>query len=847
MATKINTDYYGAENTWNSYTSLHASNVKYTANNKTIWNLKKDGVYTGGTLDMSASPWGIGESSLSSNFVGLNYRTADNRIRIIKNFSTKKNSPLLLFEGGSFHCASDWAGGETSPNSYLSQESVKQRLSPNLVCGDSFPTTISTLEIDENTSYQRMFALEGQTITSWDYQKSRLMVDVVWWRNKTTGAVSHDWLARFISDSSYRTATEDIEILGVTMFLGWQWGNPGDHPTGNESDSALIPTIDGIEIDTPEIYKQIYYGDDVTKYTPFYKKLLTLGYWRISSRWSTSSIDSSSSLGSYTDYGEPHATPYFGLTSLMFGNVSEKHQVFDDVSYHWEIRYTWNTSNNTGSNAITLQDGDIAPNTGYYLPYCALVIDEHSYDDIYQASYYALIHEACFMGLPVIANRYDYPYSIGDNDWVFLPKFDEHLVTTGEFTRGAATQNEQNYTWGNIFDDGMPEYDPDYQPPEPTPSDDDYGYLNNKATTNRVYSSNNRVYALTESQYNQFIKDINSLYLDDADGFEKFQLDFKGTNPTDYIVGTYGYTFLPAGLIPGQTAESIEIGAVTLPNAEGYRIAPAYIYNYKSLGQIDLTGAGLYKPFGDFRDFEPYTSIELYVPLCGNISLDPETVVGHTIQIEIRFDIMTGNATACVYRDNSTLIATIAGQLAATLPLSAGRMGDYQNAIKQAENALKQNELKTATAAATVAIGVGAALLAPETGGLSLAAYGAAVAGASSLMSLSNQKNEIEYEISHKQPSIAVCSAANGAVAQNISSMYAVCYIKQCKMMSTYNAETYAHTIGHACVINSTIGDQVTDSKNSFIKCGNVDLSGISATASETSAIQSLLTSGVYV
>ena len=304
---------------------------------------------------------------------------------------------------------------------------------------------------------------------------------------------------------------------------------------------------------------------------------------------------------------------------------------------------------------------------------------------------------------------------------------------------------------------------------------------------------------------------------------------------------------MPAGLIPNQTPEAIQIGAVTLPNAEGYRIAPSYIYNYRSMGEIDLTGAGDYKPFGDFRDFEPYTTIELYVPLCGNIKLDPASVVGHTIQIDVRFDIMSGNASACIYRDNQTLIATIAGQLAASLPLSSGRMGDYQNAIKSAENALKQNELKTTTAAAAVAIGVGAALLAPETGGLSLAAYGAAVTGMSSLMSLSNQKNQIEYEITHKQPSIAVCSAANGAVAQNISSMFAVCYVKQCKMLSSYNAENYAHTIGHATIKNTTIGAEVTEDKNSLIVCGSVDLSGIPATASEINAIQSILTGGIYV
>lgn len=844
MATKVNRDYWSGT-IYNMTGFPNADDVGYLDGGlyELINNNKWD-IANNNEFDLSVCPWGLPQCSLASLATPVFAKDEGNKVILSFQESTRRNMPIFF----------NRVSGRVNTDPYsatVSRNDNKQR-----IVGDTAKAT--------DSSYMRY-------TTNVDTQN--ISPDSIGSNTKPIVSLKYDSVRCWLGGINY------IDTLKYDNFsnFGLRFGSPYDFLNLKNTDLTkwrykLVRTDFGLSSNSdknvrihcrcagksniPEYLQTQYYNDGTTEYIDLSREIRIIGQ----------------NVGQYPGYGNygytyltgnsrfSNTVPTLKTTkssdyacsadSTCICNASAKRQKFDDVSYHWEQHLFYFTTGTSGSGVrLELKNGEVLPfNDSQYLnPILTLEIDDTIYDNYYDSAIAALKHEMAFLGFPFVLYHGDVGNEFGDDD-CYLPVFDyEHMITTGEYKSGEDSLLLPNATWGDIFDTSVPAYDPSYNPPEPTPSDDDYGYLNNKATTNRVYSSNNRVYALTESQYNQFIKDINSLYLNDVDGFEKFQLDFKGTNPTDYIVGSYGYTFLPAGLIPNQTAENIQIGAVTLPNAQGYRIAPAYVYNYKSLGEIDLTGAGLYTPFGDFRDYEPYTNIELYVPLCGNIKLDPSTVVGHTLQIEMRFDIMTGNATACVYRDNSTLIATIAGQLAANLPLSAGRMGDYQNAIKQAENALKQNELKTMTAAATVAIGVGAALLAPETGGLSLAAYGAAVAGASSLMSLSNQKNEIEYEITHKQPSISVCSAANGAVAQNISSMYAVCYVKQCKMLSSYNAETYAHTIGHACVINSTIADQVTDSKNSFIKCGNVDLSGISATASEISAIQSLLTSGIYI
>ena len=829
MATRINPDFYGAENTFvNNSTSTKRSAYS-------IGDLMNGGVYTGGSLDFSASPWGVGASSVSSDFI---FALGKSDVWTFNLYENKKGNTPIWFYTPKVAIGGDIANdilGEDATTATFANVLYKNRISPSAKLASNLIDIKSTLPIDDDSTVSLQGTQSLFPVTYANYQNLRAVIYDVWYKAEGNNAFQHCEFRDLVNG----TVTNIDSIIAFWVDI---------RERSNGSASGINASVGGSELDIPAFYKSCYYDSgNNDKWVRPWRTIHTIGapFWsRTDLSMTFAQFGSADAVLYQSDFETvtPSNIANNRNNTNIYGHISTKKQVFDDVSYHWEIGIM-----PYGSNPWTgeiIENGDTYE-SGTYFTYVYMALDGE-YANKTDAYIKAILHEVAFFGFP-FADEVHITETIGGAN-TYLPVFNEHMITTGEYVKGSASLELPNASWTDIFGAEMPEYDPEYDPDTPPDPDEDYGYLDNKPLTYRSYSSNNRVYALTAAQYNQFIKDVNSLYLDDPDtGFASFQLDFKGTNPSDYIVGAYGYTFLPAYLDPNQQPEHIQVGAVTLPNAEGYRITPSYIWNVRILGEIDLTGAGDFKPFGDFRDYEPYTHIELYIPLCGNIELDPAAVVGHIINIEIVYDIMTGNATACVYRDNSTLIATVAGQLAASLPLTSGRMGDYQNAVKSAENALKQNELKTTTAAATVAMGVGAALLAPETGGLSLAAYGAAITGGASLMSLSNQKNQIEYEIKHKQPSISVCSSANGTVAQNISSMRAVCYVKQCKMLSSYNAATYAHTVGHATVKNTTIGAEATEDSNSLIVCSNADISGIPATAAEINAIQSLLTGGVYV
>lgn len=450
-----------------------------------------------------------------------------------------------------------------------------------------------------------------------------------------------------------------------------------------------------------------------------------------------------------------------------------------------------------------------------------------NYDDFKKS----VMRELAYIGLPFTISRSLIATASASDENLYYPVFDSQRCTTGEYKTGEDAETLPNYGWRWIYElDPLPE---DIEPVDP---EEDSGYLNNKQTYFYRYANPNAVYALTYANFQNFANDVNNLYSNDPSNLQQMQIDFKGVNPQDYIIGVYGIPFNVNYVSPTAPDDDIKLGVLTLPTAKG-KLVDTDTSLVRQLGHITIP-----KFYGDFRDFEPYTQIELYLPFCGTVKLDPAQVVGHDLYLYYYYDILTLSCTACIYRDDQTLIQTASGVIGASLPFTASAMGSYQNAMKQTENAIKRNEMSIGLGVASTVIGIAGIVGAPETGGASLALAGAAIAGMGTAYKGMQTANELQYELKHKQPQISQCSSPNGAVSQWIAKMIPICFIKRAKMLTSYNAESYGKTVGYACCINTTIGTM-----SGLTVCSNVDLSGLSATASEISAIQSLLTSGIYV
>lgn len=441
-----------------------------------------------------------------------------------------------------------------------------------------------------------------------------------------------------------------------------------------------------------------------------------------------------------------------------------------------------------------------------------------------------VLNQIAYLGFCFVYNPNDaLRGQIGDAG-VYLPKFDNKGVTTGEYLDGAESLTLPNSQWTNGRESG-------YDPNAGEDDDGDTGNLNNFPTYQNRYANANAVYALDESNFIKFVSDVNNLYLTDTDD-TRMKLDFKGSNPNDYIIGVYGVPFLCNYIVPSGGDTSINLGPVTLPTAQGKKVDTSTTL-MRDCGTVTISAKG------NFLDYEPYTQIELYIPMCGTIQLDCAQVIGRTLHVIVYYDITTMACVGCVYRDapdGETLIHTINGTIGASLPLTSSRMGDYQNSVQTTKNALKQNEMRTALGVGGAVIGIAGAALAPETGGLSLALAGAAIGGLATAAGGAMTEKQLQYDLTHKQPALSQCSAADGMTAQLVSNLRPWVFIKRAEKLPSYDAATYGKTVGFACCINSTVG-----AFSGFTVYSNADLSGIPATKNEIDMIRAKLNNGIYI
>ena len=556
------------------------------------------------------------------------------------------------------------------------------------------------------------------------------------------------------------------------------------------------------------------------------------------------------SLPTPTTFYNGASTPYSGSNRAMLPcdqclPASSKKQVFSDVSYHWE----WHMRRQYKSFSFNDAVPDLpASSTNAYDTevsiYPVLVIDNYDIQvgDYFDACRLACLHEMSFYGLPLCTNYASATSAMWTptQDNIYIPEFDGHMITTGNFVtlkRSYELDNNGQYEWGNIFGDveAINDYDADYQPPVHR-DDNDFGDIYNRGGY-RYFPSGHHIYKLNATELTQFMQAISSLYLTDPDGVENWTLDFKGTNPNDYVVGIYATVYDA----PKKTAQE----HLKINNIDLYDISTTYIadaVDFTRSGEYDCGSIYISPYYNDFRDYPPYTVAELYAPLCGTVDIDLAFFMGHYMQLIYWIDILTMQCSASIYRDGDTLYKTINGTIGAQIPILSKNMGDYQNALHQLQQADKQNNIRLATSIVSTAVGTAAILAAPETGGLSLAAGAGILGGIAGITSGAINKSDIEYQISHKQPVVSQTGAISPQNDFCVGSMVPKLWIKRPKMLSTYDADTYSHTIGNACCINGALG-----SVSGYTVATNADLSGFNATAEEKCMIKDLLSGGVYL
>ena len=175
-------------------------------------------------------------------------------------------------------------------------------------------------------------------------------------------------------------------------------------------------------------------------------------------------------------------------------------------------------------------------------------------------------------------------------------------------------------------------------------------------------------------------------------------------------------------LIDSFDSETVPTGFVPLEHIIGVYQAPFNIPDFSNCGSLanifvgkydtnvqgmPLLNQGSYSTTGviaskyiepthnNFLDYEPYTSLSIYLPYCGSCNLDTNLFVGKTVNVEYFFDIFSGDVIANVYV-NKTLYKTLSGNFTISQPITSQNVGLQKDTVIKGAVGVATNMLGTA-------------------------------------------------------------------------------------------------------------------------------------------------------
>ena len=164
-------------------------------------------------------------------------------------------------------------------------------------------------------------------------------------------------------------------------------------------------------------------------------------------------------------------------------------------------------------------------------------------------------------------------------------------------------------------------------------------------------------------------------------------------------------------------------------------------------------------------------------------------------------------------------------------------MATYNGAIKQAETTLKNSEINTATGTIGSVVGAIASGAEGDVGGV----ISNLTSGVGSLLTGLNNMSYIDYKLQTTQPKIQQLSTASSAIGSAMPYKMQLVRISS-KMLPEYNSDTYAKTVGYACLKNTTLSQC-----SNFTVVSNINLDSLSCDNEEKKLIHDVLMSGILI
>lgn len=436
---------------------------------------------------------------------------------------------------------------------------------------------------------------------------------------------------------------------------------------------------------------------------------------------------------------------------------------------------------------------------------------------------------ACF-GIPFSPTpKETFAAEFTDND-LYLPVIDENGIAHGEYTHGLRNVANPLYDMDGIRDI---DYDPSKNV-DPNTYSNVTGF--NTITTNAALTKR---YVLDAANVEKLADDLwticSELSSSDFEHFEgKLKDEFLTQNPIDCIISLQRFPFQIPSLIT--TKAPIRLGK-SEGSAQGY--TTYYMFN-----TILFSGKQIFPRFGNcFLDYEPYTSYEIYVPFCGTRKLRAEDLIGHTVNVRMQIDLITGSCTAYIMADE-LVIETLNGSCAVDQQLSGAQTATMNANIFNGILAQKETDkIETYNIAKTIWPGNWVSDATDPFG---------------NAMRISNAKYEAQkanYDITHVQVPPHKIGSASPLLSwyQEFDARIIIYYPEGDVINSAIPPNlnqsalaTFGHLKGFGTVSPGTVSQFRGDVSKSWYLQGDIIADGIPCTDSERKRIKSMFAAGVY-
>lgn len=137
----------------------------------------------------------------------------------------------------------------------------------------------------------------------------------------------------------------------------------------------------------------------------------------------------------------------------------------------------------------------------------------------------------------------------------------------------------------------------------------------------------------------------------------------------DLLPNMISYKIFATGTPNAGASRQISVGGVALEE-QGQPVNGQPVTGFLS---VSLGSFTIRETFGDFRDYAPFTKIEVYIPCCGWAQLPP-WCMGKTVSGELFIDMPNGSCKA-VLKSSRTVVAEIGGSCAVDIPFTATANG----------------------------------------------------------------------------------------------------------------------------------------------------------------------------